>query len=81
MADGFYSASGHDVIRKPATSKGGHGFSPDRQALHASLILAGPAVTRRGSLGIVRLTQVAPTLAAIFGVPLDAQAGQPIPIR
>jgi predicted AlkP superfamily pyrophosphatase or phosphodiesterase len=80
MADGFYSAGGLDVLRKPSTSKGGHGFAPDRQALHASLILAGPAVTRRGSLGIVRMTQVAPTLAKIFGVTLDPQAAAPIAI-
>ena len=71
MADGFYTANAHDTLRKPSTSKGGHGFAPDRKDLHASLILAGPAVTRRGSLGIVRLTQVAPTLAAILGVTLD----------
>jgi predicted AlkP superfamily pyrophosphatase or phosphodiesterase len=81
MADGFYTANAHDTLRKPSTSKGGHGFSPDRPALHASLILAGPAVTRRGSLGIVRLTQIAPTLAGIFGVTLDARAAPPIPMH
>ena len=80
MADGFYTGNALDTLRKPSTSKGGHGFAPDRKELHASLILAGPAVARRGSLGIVRLTQVAPTLAAIFGVSLDPQAGAPIPI-
>ena len=78
MADGFYTANAHDTLRKPSTSKGGHGFAPDRQALHASLILAGPAVRRRGSLGVVRLTQVAPTLAGILGVALDARAAAPI---
>jgi hypothetical protein len=61
-------------------SKGGHRFAPDRKALHASLILAGPTVTRRGSVGIVRLTQVAPTLAGVFGVTLDPQAAAPIPL-
>jgi predicted AlkP superfamily pyrophosphatase or phosphodiesterase len=81
MADGFYSGSGHDVLVKPSTSKGGHGFAPDRPALHASLILVGPAVERRGSLGVVRMTQIAPTLAGILGVPLDARAGAPIPLR
>ena len=80
MADGFYTANAHDTLRKQSTSKGGHGFAPDRKDLYASLILAGPAVTRRGSLGIVRLTQVAPTLAAIFGVTLDPQAAAPIPL-
>lgn len=81
MNDGFYTANAHDALVKPSTSKGGHGFAPDRQALHASLILAGPAVQRRGSLGVVRMTQVAPTLAGILGVALDAQAGPPIPLK
>jgi predicted AlkP superfamily pyrophosphatase or phosphodiesterase len=78
MADGFYTGNAHDTLRKPTTSKGGHGFAPDRPALHASLILAGPAVTRRGSLGVVKLTQVAPTLAGILGVALDAHAAGPL---
>jgi predicted AlkP superfamily pyrophosphatase or phosphodiesterase len=81
MADGFYTGNAHDVLVKPSTSKGGHGFAPDRPALHASLILAGPAVERRGSLGVVRMTQVAPTLARILDVALDAYAAEPIPLR
>jgi predicted AlkP superfamily pyrophosphatase or phosphodiesterase len=81
VVDGFYTAAGHDALVKPSTSKGGHGFAPDRPALHASLILAGPAVQRRGSLGIVRMTQVGPTLAKILGVALDAEAGAPIPLK
>jgi predicted AlkP superfamily pyrophosphatase or phosphodiesterase len=81
MQDGFYTANGHDVLVKPSTSKGGHGFAPDRKALHASLILIGPAVQRRGSLGVVRMTQLAPTLAGVLGVTLDAQAGPPIPLK
>ena len=80
-ADGFYTAAGHDALVKPSTSKGGHGFAPDRTALHASLILAGPTVERRGSLGVVRMTQVAPTLAKILGVALDADAGAPIALK
>ena len=81
VEDGFYTAVGHDVLLKPSTSKGGHGFSPDRPALHASLILAGAAVERRGSLGIVRQTQIAPTLARIFGVGLAPDAGEPIRLK
>jgi len=26
--DGFYTGSGHDMLLKPSTSKGGHGFDP-----------------------------------------------------
>jgi predicted AlkP superfamily pyrophosphatase or phosphodiesterase len=78
VVDGFYSGAGHDVLVKPATSKGGHGFAPDRTALHSSLVIAGPAVQRRGSIGIVRMTQIAPTLAAILDVSLARDAAAPI---
>jgi hypothetical protein len=80
VVDGFYSGGGHDVLVKPTTSKGGHGFAPDRPALHASLIMAGPAVQRRGSVGVVKMVQIAPTLARILDVGLAPDAGQPIPI-
>ena len=80
VVDGFYTGGGNDVLVKPATSKGGHGFAPDRPALHASLILTGPAVQRRGSLGLIRMTQVAPTLARILGVSLSPEAAQPLQV-
>lgn len=80
VVDGFYTGGGHDVLVKPTTSKGGHGFAPERTALHSSLILAGPAVRRRGSLGVVKMVQIAPTLAHILDVGLAPDAGQPIPL-
>jgi len=51
VVDNFYTGSGHDMLLKPSTSKGGHGFDPQRPAMHASLILNGSAVRTRGSLG------------------------------
>ena len=63
----------------PATSKGGHGFVPDRDELHASLILAGPGNSRRGDLGVVPMTRIAPTLARVLGIDLGPQADQPLP--
>lgn len=80
VVDGFYTGGAHDVLVKPASNKGGHGFGPDRRALHSSLVMAGPAVGRRGSLGVVRMTQIAPTLAAILDVRLATDAGEPIAI-
>jgi len=84
VVDGFYSGAGHDVLVKPSNSKGGHGFAPDRPALHSSLVMAGPTVERRGSVGVIRMTQIAPTLASILGVSLAPDAGAPIdrkPVR
>jgi predicted AlkP superfamily pyrophosphatase or phosphodiesterase len=73
VVDGFYTGGGHDVVVKASSSKGGHGFAPDRQALHASFVMTGPSVQTRGSLGVMRMTSVAPTLAAILGVRLPSQ--------
>ena len=80
VVDGFYTGPGHDVLVKASQNKGGHGFGPDRRALHSSLVMAGPAVRRRGTLGVVKMTQVAPTLAAILDVRLAADAALPLDI-
>ncbi len=66
------------MLLQPTTGKGGHGFDPTMPALHASLIMAGPDVTKTGDLGVVRMTQIAPTLARWFGVRLVAEADQPL---
>jgi len=81
MVDGFYTGGGHDALLKPSSSKGGHGFAPDRTALHASLIMAGPAVRARGSLGVVRMTQIGPTIASVLGVSLSPAAGRPLNLQ
>ena len=78
MKPGFYLGTSHAVLVQPTTGKGGHGFDPSMPALHASLILAGPNVGARGDLGVVRMTQIAPTLARWFGVRLVAEADQPL---
>jgi predicted AlkP superfamily pyrophosphatase or phosphodiesterase len=78
VVDGFYTGRGHDVLVKASTTKGGHGFGPDRAALYSSFILTGPAVSKRGSIGVIRMTQIAPTLASILGVSLSPAAAQPL---
>jgi predicted AlkP superfamily pyrophosphatase or phosphodiesterase len=78
VVDGFYTGGASDVLVKAAGNKGGHGFDPSRQALHSTFILAGPAVQRRGSVGVIKMTQIAPTLAAILEVSLSPQADKPL---
>ena len=81
VIDGFYTGGDHDVLLKPATSKGGHGFDPARPALHSSFILAGPSVQARGSVGVIRMTQIAPTLASILDVTLSPAAAAPVDLK
>ncbi|HEX7086333.1 MAG TPA: ectonucleotide pyrophosphatase/phosphodiesterase [Vicinamibacterales bacterium] len=78
MKPGFYSGGGHRELLTSLGSRGGHGFDPNRTELHASLIMAGPSVTRKGDLGIVRMSQIAPTIARWFGVQLDPEADAPL---
>jgi predicted AlkP superfamily pyrophosphatase or phosphodiesterase len=80
VVNGFYTGFGHDVLIKESTSKGGHGFAPERPELHASFILTGPKLAKRGSLGVIRMTQIAPTLAALLEAGLSSHADQALPI-
>jgi predicted AlkP superfamily pyrophosphatase or phosphodiesterase len=78
MKPRFYAGIAHTALRQPTSGKGGHGFDPNMPALHASLILSGPSVTKKGDLGVVRMSQIAPTIAKWFGVRLVEQADQPL---
>ena len=80
VVDGFYTGVGTDAVVKPTATRGGHGFAADRPALHASFILTGPSVRQRGSLGVFRMTRIAPTLARILGVSLSPAAAEPLSI-
>ena len=80
LRNGFYSGAGHEALVTKPTSKGGHGFAPTRPELHASLIMSGPDVGRPGSLGIVRMTQIGPTLASWLKVSLSPTADAALPV-
>ena len=81
MRPGFYSGSGNDVISTTPRNKGGHGFDPNLPQLHASFIIAGPGARAGTNLGIVRMTQIAPTLAKVLGLSLSPRADQPISLH
>ena len=49
---------------------GQHGYLPTRPDYKASLIAYGAGITRRGSLGDVRMIDIAPTIAHLSGFPL-----------
>jgi predicted AlkP superfamily pyrophosphatase or phosphodiesterase len=78
MKSGFYSGAGNDGVLVQTRNRGGHGFDPDMPELYASFIIAGPAARGRGNLGVIRMTQIAPTLAGLLGITLSPDADQPI---
>jgi predicted AlkP superfamily pyrophosphatase or phosphodiesterase len=79
MVPGFTTGEGVAELLRPASLRGSHGYRPTDPAMYASLIMAGPDVTARGSLGLVPMTTIAPTLAAWLHVGLSLRADQPLP--
>jgi hypothetical protein len=78
MRNGFYSSGGHAALLSKTSGKGGHGFTPSRPELHSSLVMSGPDVPKAGSLGVVRMSQIGPTIASWFKAKLSPQADQPL---
>lgn len=64
-----------EAIRPPRPNyRGTHGYLPDRPQMFASLILWGRGVRRGARAPVVRMTDIAPTLAVLLGVELKAPA-------
>ncbi|MEO8797633.1 MAG: ectonucleotide pyrophosphatase/phosphodiesterase, partial [Polyangiaceae bacterium] len=61
----FFSSSLWGDLVGPSGERGMHGYRADHADMHASIIAAGPAVTRRGNLGMAHMVDVAPTIAAL----------------
>jgi predicted AlkP superfamily pyrophosphatase or phosphodiesterase len=68
------------LVRDSVKDRGTHGQLPGRPGLEASFIVAGPGVGRSRNLGRIRLTQVAPTLARLMGLPNNILASTEVPI-
>jgi predicted AlkP superfamily pyrophosphatase or phosphodiesterase len=62
----------------PSPIKGTHGYFPTQAEMRATFILAGPSITRHGSLGEVDMRDIAPTLAKIMKVSLPDADGKPL---
>jgi len=80
-ADGFHFVGSLDgPWSAPSESRGYHGFAPDRREMQASFLVMGPGLARKGDLGIIKMTQIAPTLARWLGVSLGPEADAPLPL-
>jgi predicted AlkP superfamily pyrophosphatase or phosphodiesterase len=67
---GFYAGTAlHGELRTPATSKGTHGYLPERPEMHASFFVKGKGIAAR-NVGVIDMRQIAPTFAAVLGVEL-----------
>ncbi len=62
----------------PSPIKGMHGYFPDHPEMHATFVIAGPSLTRKGSLGDIDMWRIAPTVAEILQVDLPQAEGKPL---
>ncbi|HVF49534.1 MAG TPA: ectonucleotide pyrophosphatase/phosphodiesterase [Pyrinomonadaceae bacterium] len=60
----------------PSKDKGNHGYLPTRADYRASFIASGAGVARRGDLGVVPMTDIAPTIARTLGLRLRTADGR-----
>jgi len=60
----------------PGSQKGTHGYFPDHPEMRATLLVDGPGLSARGSLGEVDMRDIAPTLARLLNVKLSSASGR-----
>jgi predicted AlkP superfamily pyrophosphatase or phosphodiesterase len=76
-APGFtFSSRLEGPLLEPTDERGDHGQMPDRPGLAASLIVQGPGIKKGNRIGMVRLHDIAPTLARILGLDLGPVDGR-----
>jgi len=65
----------------PSEQRGQHGYLPTRPDYKASLIVSGAGVRRRGSLGDVRMIDLAQTIARLLKLKLKDAEGRALPLK
>jgi hypothetical protein len=71
-AAGFRGASGPRT--GPSSYKGTHGYFPQASAMRSTFLIMGNGIPKGRNFGEIDMRAIAPTLAAIIGVPLpDAE--------
>ncbi len=70
------------ITRTRPAGIGVHGMFPMRRKMQAIFYAAGPGVAKGRRLGVIRSTDVAPTVSALLGIPPPPNAtGRALPIQ
>ena len=81
FAPGFYAGTAlQGELRTAATSKGTHGYLPERPEMHASFFMKGRRIAAR-NVGTIDMRQIAPTFAEVLGVALPTAREPAVVIR
>ncbi len=76
-ADGYSCGSSYaGEYITPNSTKGNHGYHPDRPDFLASFIASGPGIERGRKIGTLRMIDIAPTIARLLGIDLIGAEGE-----
>jgi predicted AlkP superfamily pyrophosphatase or phosphodiesterase len=64
----------------PPFVRGMHGFLPSNHDMDSSFFIVGPGIPAAHSLGNINMLDIAPTLAAILGVPFPSAEGHDLSV-
>jgi predicted AlkP superfamily pyrophosphatase or phosphodiesterase len=83
LKPGYYTGQGisGDLVKEIPGSRGSHGFSPEYPEMRASFFALGEGIARNRNLGVVDMRQIAPSVAAILGVPLPSAKSAPLNLK
>jgi predicted AlkP superfamily pyrophosphatase or phosphodiesterase len=68
-----FSGSATGDVLAPSRERGMHGYRPEEPAMYSGFVAHGPSFARSLRVPLVRMLDVAPTLAAVLGVDLGPQ--------
>jgi predicted AlkP superfamily pyrophosphatase or phosphodiesterase len=74
----FTDSLAGDLVVTPKTEeiKGTHGYDPKEPGMHASFVAWGVGIKPGAELGLIENTSVAPTMAALLGIPMPSADGR-----
>lgn len=78
MNAGYYTMLGFRGDLFVSRRGGGHGYDPRRPELQAFFAAAGPRIRPGTKLGVIRQTDIAPTIARLLDLRLPAVEGMPV---
>lgn len=83
LRPGYYAGAklSGPLVEPVGTTIGGHGFSPELPDMRAAFFAAGRGIARHRDLGVVDMRRIAPTVAALLGVPLPTAKAEPLHLR
>ena len=74
----FTDSLAGDLVVTPKTDdvKGTHGYDSNQPGMHATFVAWGAGIKAGAELGMIDNTSVAPTIAALLGVPMPSAEGK-----